>query len=141
MFLVPFHKGNGTGGTYGTRLDNDFQGLHPIERTLGHTLVPLVPLVSHIPRNGTEQDAGIKADFVPLLYRFVSAVSGAIQAIRAIHQTKQDHLYRWTCSFLPVSKPMNVSLFGFLLGPGISQNNYYNTNDKDKGRERPYLFG
>ena len=64
---------------------NDFQGLPPIERTLGHILVPLVPLVSHIPRNGTEQDAGIKADFVPLLYRFVSAVSGAIQAIQPIH--------------------------------------------------------
>ena len=76
---------NGTGGTDGTRLDNDFQGLPPIERTLGHTLVPLVPLVSHIPRNGTEQDAGIKADFVPHLYRFVSAVSGAIQAIQPIH--------------------------------------------------------
>ena len=58
--LVPFHKGNGTGGTDGTRLDNDFQGLPPIERTQGHFFVPLVPLVSHIPRNGTEQDAGIK---------------------------------------------------------------------------------
>lgn len=28
--------------------------------------------------SGTEQDAGIKADSVPLLYRFVSAVLGAI---------------------------------------------------------------
>ena len=83
--LVPFHKGNGTGGTRGTRLVNDFQGLPPIERTLGHILVPLVPLVSHIPRNGTEQDAGIRADFVPLLYRFVSAVSCLIQAIQPIH--------------------------------------------------------
>ena len=64
---------------------NDFPGLPPIERTLGHILVPLVPLVSHIPRNGTEQDAGIRADFVPLLYRFVSAVSCLIQAIQPIH--------------------------------------------------------
>ena len=64
---------------------NLFQGLLPIERTQGHILVPLVPLVSHIPRNGTEQDAGIRADFVPLLYRFVSAVSDAIQAIQPIH--------------------------------------------------------
>ena len=93
LTLVPFHQGNGTGGTHGTRLVNVFQGTPPIEHTQGHFLVPLVPLVSLIPRNGTEQDAGIKADFVPLLYRFVSAVSGAIQAIRAIHQTKQDHLY------------------------------------------------
>ena len=83
--LVPFHKGNGTGGTHGTRLVNYFQGAPPIERTQGHFLVPLVPLVSHTPWNGTEQDAGIKADFVPLLYRFVSAVLGAIQAIRPIH--------------------------------------------------------
>ena len=85
MFLVPFHKGNGTGGTYGTRLADYFQGLPPIERTQWHFLVPLVPLVSHIPRNGTEQDAGIKADFVPHLYRFVSAVSCLIQAIQPIH--------------------------------------------------------
>ena len=42
---------------------NLFQALPPIERTQGHFLVPLVPLVSHIPRNGTEQDAGIRADF------------------------------------------------------------------------------
>ena len=60
--LVPFHKGNGTGGTHGIRCVNDFQGIPPIERTQGHFLVPLVPLVSHIPWNGTEQDAGIKAD-------------------------------------------------------------------------------
>lgn len=33
---------------------------------------------------GTEQDAGIKADSVPLLYRFVSAVLGAIQAIQIV---------------------------------------------------------
>ena len=85
IHLVPFHKGNGTGGTHGTRLVNYFQGAPPIERTQGHFLVPLVPLVSHIPRNGTEQDAGIWAVFVPLLYRFVSAVSGAIQAIQPIH--------------------------------------------------------
>ena len=56
-----------------------------MERTQWHFLVPLVPLVSHIPRNGTEQDAGIRADFVPLLHRIVSAVSGAIQAIQPIH--------------------------------------------------------
>ena len=61
------------------------EGRYAAERIQTGFLVPLVPLVSHIPRNGTEQDAGIKADFVPLLYRFVSAVSCLIQAIQAIH--------------------------------------------------------
>ena len=56
-----------------------------MERTQWHFLVPLVPLVSHIPRNGTEQDTGIRADFVPHLYRFISAVSCLIQAIQPIH--------------------------------------------------------
>ena len=53
--FVPFHKGNGTGGTHRTRLVNDFQGTPPIECIQTGFLVPLVPLVSHIPWNGTEQ--------------------------------------------------------------------------------------
>ena len=44
MFLVPFHKGNGTGGTPGTRWPDN-----------ADVFVPSVPLVPLIPRNGTEQ--------------------------------------------------------------------------------------
>jgi hypothetical protein len=83
--LVPFQEGNGTGGTHGTSFGDYQEDKYAAERFQAGFLVPLVPLVSHIPRNGTEQDAGIKADFVPHLYRFVSAVSGAIQAIQPIH--------------------------------------------------------
>ena len=42
--LVPFHKGNGTGGTLGTRWPDN-----------ADVFVPSVPLVPLIPRNGTEQ--------------------------------------------------------------------------------------
>ena len=43
--FVPFHKGNGTGGTPGTKCPNN-----------ADVFVPSVPLVPLIPRNGTEQD-------------------------------------------------------------------------------------
>ena len=42
--FVPFHKGNGTGGTLGTKSPNN-----------ANVFVPSVPLVPLIPRNGTEQ--------------------------------------------------------------------------------------
>lgn len=60
--LVPFHKGNGTGGTRETSLGDYQEGRYATERIQAGVFVPLVPLVPLIPRNGTEQDAGIKAD-------------------------------------------------------------------------------
>ena len=87
IFSCSVPQVNGTGGTHGTRLANYFQGIPQIECVQTGFLVPFVPLVSHIPRNGTEQDAGIRADFVPLLYRFVSAVSGAWSFVQSKHAT------------------------------------------------------
>ena len=55
--LVPFHKGNGTGGTDGTSLDDYPEGRYAPERIQAFFFVPLVPLVPHIPWNGTEQTA------------------------------------------------------------------------------------
>ncbi len=59
---VPFHQGNGTGGTDGTCWGNYSKGRYAPERIQAGFLVPLVPLVPHIPWNGTEQNAWIKAD-------------------------------------------------------------------------------
>ena len=55
--FVPFHKGNGTGGTHETSLADYPEGRYAAERIQTGFLVPLVPLVPHIPWNGTEQDA------------------------------------------------------------------------------------
>ena len=60
--FVPFHKGNGTGGTHETSLADYPEGRYAAERIKTGFLVPLVPLVPHIPWNGTEQNAWIKAD-------------------------------------------------------------------------------
>ena len=57
IFLVPFHRGNGTGGTHGTSFGNYQEDRYALERIQAGFLVPLVPLVPHIPWNGTEQDA------------------------------------------------------------------------------------
>lgn len=54
--FVPFHKGNGTGGTHGTSLGDYQEGRNATERIQTGFLVPLVPLVPHIPWNGTERN-------------------------------------------------------------------------------------
>ena len=55
MRLVPFHRGNGTGGTHGTSFSNYTEYRYVTERIQAGFLVPLVPLVQLIPWNGTEQ--------------------------------------------------------------------------------------
>ena len=51
--LVPFHKGNGTGGTNETSLGDYPEGRYAAERFQAGFLVPLVPLVPHRGWNGT----------------------------------------------------------------------------------------
>ena len=46
FLLVPFHKGNGTGGTHGTNCPDN-----------ADVFVPSVPLVPRKGWNGTEQDS------------------------------------------------------------------------------------
>lgn len=138
--FVPFHKGNGTGGTHRTRLVNDSQGITPIECVQTEFLVPLVPLVSHIPWNGTKtatpHTKGTAALGVMVvdsltimrsirrfclsghlsdhstLYQFVSAVSGVIQAIQPIHEIRKANTRLLTFLYVVLCPPGN---YGHLL--------------------------
>ena len=71
---VPFHQGNGTGGTDGTCWGNYSKGRYAPERIQAGFLVPLVPLVPHIPWNGTEQTVDYRSKKLTILVPSVPLV-------------------------------------------------------------------